>query len=207
MLRNHATVEVKSNLVITARERGKLLTKREGHNIWLNLGREYMAQIMSYSLMSPLTTVREDRIRYMGMGIGGTRQLIPSIANNATFLAAYPGTNIQTDENPAVTVLERPIRVSGTSTPSPYDAADVWLGQIQAPAAFPAFNQVVYRRLFMSYELNYNPYTVALVSEVGLFTNAANPLLPHNTMLAYDTFETIAKTDAVELEVAWTISF
>ncbi len=207
MLRNHATVEVKSNLVITARERGKLLTKREGHNIWLNLGREYMAQIMSYSLMSPLTTVREDRIRYMGMGIGGTRQLIPSIANNATFLAAYPGTNTQTDENPAVTVLERPIRVSGTSTPSPYDAADVWLGQIQAPAAFPAFNQVVYRRLFMSYELNYNPYTVAPVSEVGLFTNAANPLLPHNTMLAYDTFETIAKTDAVELEVAWTISF
>ena len=107
----------------------------------------------------------------------------------------------------AVTVLERPIRVSGTSTPSPYDAADVWLGQIQAPATFPAFNQVVYRRLFMSYELNYNPYTVAPVSEVGLFTNAANPLLPHNTMLAYDTFETIAKTDAVELEVAWTISF
>jgi hypothetical protein len=65
----------------------------------------------------------------------------------------------------------------------------------------------VYRRLFLSYELNYNPYTVAPVSEVGLFTNAANPLLPHNVMLAYDTFETIAKTDAVELEVAWTISF
>ncbi len=207
MLCNHATVEVKNNLIITARERGKLVTKREGHNIWLNLGREYMAQLMSYSLMSPLTTVRDDRIRYMGMGIGGTRQLIPSIANNATFLAAYPGTNLQTDEDPAITVLERPIRVSGTSTPSPYDAADVWLGQIQAPAYFPAYNQVVYRRLFMSYELNYNPYTVAPVSEVGLFTNAANPLLPHNVMLAYDTFETIAKTDAVELEVAWTISF
>jgi hypothetical protein len=207
MLCNHATVEVKNNLIITARERGKLVTKREGHNIWLNLGREYMAQLMSYSLMSPLTTVRDDRIRYMGMGIGGTRQLIPSIANNATFVAAYPGTNLQTDENPAITVLERPIRVSGTSTPSPYDPADVWLGQIQAPASFPAYNQVVYRRLFMSYELNYNPYTVAPVSEVGLFTNAANPLLPHNVMLAYDTFETIAKTDAVELEVAWTISF
>lgn len=207
MLCNHATVEAKNNLIITARERGKLVTKREGHNIWLNLGREYMAQLMSYSLMSPLTTVRDDRIRYMGMGIGGTRQLIPSIANNATFLAAYPGTNLQTDEDPAITVLERPIRVSGTSTPSPYDAADVWLGQIQAPAYFPAYNQVVYRRLFMSYELNYNPYTVAPVSEVGLFTNAANPLLPHNVMLAYDTFETIAKTDAVELEVAWTISF
>lgn len=207
MLCNHATVEVKNNLIITARERGKLVTKREGHNIWLNLGREYMAQLMSYSLMSPLTTVRDDRIRYMGMGIGGTRQLIPSVANNATFVAAYPGTNLQTDDNPSVTVLERPIRVSGTSTPSPYDAADVWLGQIQAPASFPAYNQVVYRRLFLSYELNYNPYTVAPVSEVGLFTNAANPLLPHNVMLAYDTFETIAKTDAVELEVAWTISF
>lgn len=206
MLLKHATIEVKSNLSLTARERGKIVARREGHNIWLNLGREYIAQLMTYSLMAPLTTVRNDRIRYMGLGIGGTRQVAPTIANAGALLAAYPGTNLQTDENPAVTVLERPVRVSGTATPAPYDAADVWLGQIQAPSSMPAFNQVVYRRLFLSYEVNYNPYLIVPLSEVGLFTNAANPLLPQNTMIAYDTFETLAKTDAVELEIAWTIS-
>ena len=201
-----ATFEVRQNLKITARERGKIVDRREGHNIWLNTGREFIAQLMSYVTMAPLVPVRDDRIRYMGFGIGGTRQLIPSIANTAPFSTTYPGTNTQTDQDPAVVRLERPVRVSAPPTPPPHHAFDVWLGQIQAPPDFPQFNKAVFRRLFQSFEVNYNPFVSVPLSEIGLFTNAANPLLPYNVPMAYDTFDSLSKTDAVDLEIEWTIT-
>ena len=76
------TVEVRNNLVLTARERGKIVARREGHNIWLNLGREYLASLIDYISFSPLTPERNDRIQYMGVGIGGTRQLALGVANS-----------------------------------------------------------------------------------------------------------------------------
>lgn len=206
MPRFESTFEIKQNLKLTARARGKIVERREGHNIWLNVGREYVTQLMSYALMSPLTPIRNDRIRYMGLGIGGTKQHILQIANNAPFSTAYPGTNVQTDQDPLVTRLERPVRISGTATTPPYNAGDVWLGQIQAPPDFPQFNKVIYRRLFQSFELNYAPYQVVPLSEIGLFTNLSNPLLPYGSPLAYDTFDSLSKTDAIELEAEWEIT-
>lgn len=202
----HATFEVKQNLIITGRSDGKRRFRRAGHNIWLNLGREFIAQLMSYSLFSPLTPIRNDRIQYMGLGVGGTRQKIPSIANSTLFATDYPGTNVQTDQDPDVTQLERPVRISGSSSSPPYNAGDVWLGQVQAPPDLPAFNQVIFRRLFTRLEISYAPYDSVPVSEIGLFTSAANPLLPHNTCVAYDTFDSIPKTDAIDLEIEWTIT-
>jgi hypothetical protein len=205
-MRLQSTFEVKQNLRIIARERGKIVARRDGHNIWLNTGREFVAQLISYSLMSPLTPVRNDRVRYMGFGIGGTRQLIPSIANSSPQLTHYPGTNVQTDQDPTVTGLERPVRISGTSTAPPYNALDVWLGQIQAPPEFPQSNKVIFRRLLQSFEVSYSPYTTVPLSEVGLFTDLSNPLLPANVPIAYDTFDSLSKTDAVDLEFEWTIT-
>lgn len=201
------TVEVKQNLSLVMRERGKIVAQRDGHNIWLDLGREYLAQLIGYSSFTPLTSVRSDRIRYMGFGIGGTRQIAPGIANSIPLSTTYPGTNAQTDEDPTVTQLERPVRLSGTSTPPPYNANDRWLGQVQAPPDYPAFNKVTFRRLLSSVEVSYAPFQTVPISEIGLFTNLADPLLPHNSMVAYDTFETLTKTDAFELEVAWSIIF
>lgn len=202
-----ATVEVKQNLKLTMRERGKIVARREGHNIWLNLGREYLSQLIAYSLMAPLTTVRDDRIRYMGLGIGGTRQLIPSLANAAPFSTTYPGTNAQTDDDPDVQKLERPVRLSGGSSVPPYNVADVWLGQVTAPADFSTTNQVKFTRLFTQTEISYTPYSVVPLSEIMLFTNAANPNVYNNTGVAYDTFETVSKTNAFELEAEWVIKF
>ncbi len=202
-----ATVEVKQNLHLVVRERGKIVARRDGHNIWLDLGREYLAKLIAYSSFTPLTTYRDDRIRYMGFGIGGTKQNASTIANTAPIVTAYPGTNTQTDEDPTVTELERPVRLSGTSTPPPYNANDLWLGQVQAPPTFAEFNKVTFRRLLTSTEASYSPFKQVPLSEIGLFTGAANPLIPHNSCVAYDTFDTLTKTDAFELEVAWTIVF
>ena len=209
-MRLQATVEIKNNLRITARERGKIVQRRDGHNIWVDLGREYLAALIALTSYGPDVPERNDRIKYIGFGIGGTRQVAPGVANTAPMSVAYPGTNLQTDTDPSVTTLERPVRVSGSTTaPSdPYNPADVWLGTIQAPPIHNTPTQVTFRRLFLQTEISYSTFATVPLSEVMLFTSAANPVgVPLNTGVAYDTFDTISKTGALELEVEWTVRF
>lgn len=208
-------LEVKSNLIITVRERGKLVKRHAGHNIWLNLGREYLSQLIYYTAFTGSfptavgTPYRNDRIQYIGLGIGGTRQTSLSVANNPPITPAYAGSNVQTDTDPTVTTIERPVRVAGTSTSFPYDPSDAWLGQVQAPAT-PSGSpptQITFSRLFATTEISYTPYLSVPLSEVALFTSAANPNYYKNTAIAYDTFDTISKTTAFSLEIDWTIRF
>ena len=206
-MRFKATVEVKQNLSIVARERGKIVARRDGHNIWLDLGREYLAQLISYNSISPLVPARDDRIRYMGVGIGGTRQIALSVANASPLSDAYPGSNTQTDDDASVTTLERPVRLTGTATAAPYNVSDAWIGDVQAPPVFPTATSVTFKRLITQLQVSYTPYLVVPLSEIGLFTADAIPNVYNNTIVAYDTFESLAKTDAFELEVSWTIRF
>lgn len=209
-MRLKATVEVKNNLKLTVRERGKIVARREGHNIWVDLGREYLAGLISLAAIGPDTPERNDRIKYMGLGIGGTRQVAPGIANAAPYSTAYPGTNVQTDLDPEVTTLERPVRISGSTTiPSdPYNPADVWLGTVQAPPVHSTATEATFRRIILAGEVSYSSFTSVPLSEIGLFTSAANPVgVPFNTLVAYDTFDTISKTGAFELEVEWSVRF
>lgn len=212
VLQRIETLQVRSNLILIARERGKIVARREGHNIWLDLGREYLASLICYAGYSPLTTERDDRVRYMGLGIGGTRQVAPNVANSPPMASAYPGANAQLDTDPTVVRLERPVRISGSTTSYPGQGSDVWLGQVQAPVLHPTnaqgtITQSVFKRLFGQLEVSYSTFLSVPLSEVGLFTNAANPLIYNNTAIAYDTFDTLSKTDAFELEIDWTVRF
>src|SRR5688572_20281452 len=199
------TIEVRSNLIITARERGKIVARREGHNIWLNLGREYLAQLIAYNSFGPDTPVRDVRIKYMGVGIGGDRQLALATANAAPISPPYTGTNTQDDATPTVTTLERPVRVSGSSTAYPGISGDAWIGQIAAPPDLSGGTEVVFSRIFTTAEVSYSPFLSVPLSEVMLFTSAADPENYQNTGVAYDTFDTISKTAAVNVEFRWTI--
>lgn len=211
-------ITVKSNLRLTLRERGKIRARRQGHNIWVNLGREWLATLIDYtSLPSPPAvlpvTVEEDRrIRYMGLGIGGNRQLNLSVANTAPMSTNYPGTNNQSDTDPTVTVLERPVRISsvGAPVPPPYSATDVWLGQVVAPATHNTATSTTFTRLFQETEVSYATFLSVPLSEIGLFlhNNSSTYInLPNNTFVAYDTFDTLMKTTAFSLEIDWTIRF
>ncbi len=200
-------IEVKNNLRLTVRERGKIVARREGHNIWLNLGREYLASLIDYTSFSPLTTERDDRIQYMGVGIGGTQQLALTTANAPPLSTSYPGTNNQTDTDPTVTLLERAVRISGSSMAYPGSGGDVWLGQVTAPAVHTTATEVTFSRVFGSTDVSYSPFLVVPLSEIALFTSAANPSVYNNTAVAYDTFDTLSKTNAFQLEVQWTVRF
>ena len=206
-MRLKETIEVRQNLKLYLRERGKLVAKREGHNIFLDLGREWLSQLISFQSLGPDVAFRDDRIRYMGFGVGGNRQLQLSQANAAPISPPYVGTNAQTDTDESLTVLERPVRVTGSSTAYPGIAGDVWLGTIGSADPLSVPTQTTFRRLFTQTEVSYGPFISVPLSEVGLFTSAADPNNYQNTMVAYDTFDTISKTSAFELEVIWTIRF
>lgn len=206
-MRLKETIEVRQNLKLYLRERGKLVARREGHNIFLDLGREWLAQLISFQSLSPDVAFRDDRIRYMGFGIGGNRQLQLGQANSAPISPPYVGTNVQTDTDASLTVIERPVRVSGSSSAYPGIAGDIWLGTIGSADPLSIPTQTTFRRLFTQTEVSYGPFISVPLSEVGLFTSASDPNNYQNTMVAYDTFDTISKTSAFELEVIWTIRF
>ncbi len=200
-------IEVKQNLHIIARERGKIVERRDGHNIWLNLGREYLARLIAYQSLGPDTPEEDQRVKYMGFGIGGTRQLAPATANNPPISPPYVGNNNQTDTDPTLTTIERPVRVSGSSSAYPGIAGDLWLGTVQAPAVHTLPTETTFSRVFTLTEISYPPFLSVPLSEVGLFLSGADPENYQNTMIAYDTFDTLSKTTSFELEVQWTIKF
>jgi len=39
-------IEVKANVTLILRERGKISDRRESHNVYVNLGREYLAKLV-----------------------------------------------------------------------------------------------------------------------------------------------------------------
>jgi hypothetical protein len=122
---------------------------------------------------------------------------------------AYPGGNTQTDTDPSVTTLERPVRISGATSVPPYTAGDVWLGQVQAPVVHSPSTVSLFSRTFTSAEISYSTFLAVPLSEVGLYTAAANPVLlpPTNTLIAYDSFDTLTKTAAFSLDILWEIRF
>jgi hypothetical protein len=191
-------IVVKSNVFITARERGKIVERREGHNIFLDFGREWLAQLIAFESFSPEEFQNDERIKYMGFGIGGSRQIAPDFADTPPLDAYGPvGQFNQTDTDPTVLRLERPVQVTLGN----------WVGQVQAPAEHDTPTSTTFKRLFTLEDVSFAPYISVPLSEVGLFLSNANPAFFGNNIVAYDTFDTISKTTAFELEVVWTLRF
>ena len=153
------TIEVKQNIEIIARERGKIVARREGHNIWLNTGRGYLADLISLISYNPDNPLQDNRIKYMGLGIGGAQQLAVNAVANPPLSTGYPGPNAQTDVDPDLIRLERPVRISGGSLTYPGNiGVDVWLGQVVAPPDQPTSTEVKFARTFILDEISYAPY-------------------------------------------------
>jgi len=187
----------KSNIEVILRERGKIVGRREMHNIFVNLGRQHLA----YSIGGEVSTY----VSQMGVGIGGFRQNNPMA--DLPPLDDYPnvGDHSQTDTDPTVTQLERPVRISGVS--GSFDPADVWLKSSAAPD-HPASNRARFICVFTETEISYDVYATVPCSELGLFLNDKVPAgVRFNQVVAYDAFDPISKTTALEWEVRWTVIF
>lgn len=170
------------------RERGKLVTCREGSNIWTLTGREYLAELMALEATSPRTVFREDRIAYIGMGSGSQAE----ISNITSLVAPVPyktGAFLASLATPAT------FPTSGTTTTN---------------------TTVRFIREFSTGEISLG-YSVVL-TEAGLFTDGdpendwdidSTPTdfstAAGRAPMAYKKYEPITKTTQFTLRVVWDV--
>lgn len=187
----HHDPMVEGRFFAETREGGKRRTVVEGKNIWTLTGREYLAEMIALSARSPRTPFREDRVSYIGMGIGSQ----PEVANIESLVDPIPYISA---EFLAATQTPALFPASGTGTP---------------------ITSVQFVREFGTDELSYDGAAVVL-TEAGLYTDG-NPDDDWNietldttfatasgrAPVAYKTFEPITKTTSFTMRVIWEIRF
>lgn len=221
---------MRDNVLITARERGKIVARREGHNIFVDLGRQWLAELISLLTTDPDVPDRIDLIKYMGFGIGGNEQTLPGEVTSAPLVTAYPvgsDPNVTTgfEHNETfplkplgsgggvIETLEVPVRIAGGVTTYPGDPGDQWLSTPSPPdfiIAHPSPTETNYHARFDAGagDFLYGPFTRMPLSEAGLFLSSVSHLgTPFNPLVAYHTFDTILLSPEIELEVVWTVRF
>jgi hypothetical protein len=193
---------------------GRIVAQRWSHNIFLNYGRDWLAHLIGYN--TGYMKFREDGIRYIAFGIGGTSQLIPSDDIRETY-AGYPdkwnegtggsGDPSQVDTDPTVIALEWPVEIT----------SGVYYDNIVAPVTFPETGIVRFTNILGINEISFGSYTSVPLSEMALVVNNLTDLtdppvvatgLPiEKYVVAYNTFDTLSKTNSYVLQVDWEIRF
>jgi len=216
----------KANVSIVARERGKKVTSacRDGHNRWVNFGREYLAHVVaptvSWEHLEPAV------VKYMGFGIGGKFQTATIAGSLAT---DYPGQHVFDPNDLTVVTLERPVKVSGVAGVG--TSAGTWMNTVTVDSGKPAFigspaSTVEFLTLFSNVDLHLGgSYTSLPLSEVGMFLSTQTAALFSNQvydygsspsyinnatrqkLVAYFPFSPITKTPSISLEVRWALKF
>lgn len=195
--RSHESAQIEGHFSMLCRERGKIVrgTRRTGRNIWTLTGREYLARLMSYASYGPDTPSRNDRIRYVGFGVGTT----PEVSS--------------------VSSLVSPIAFDGASGGLFLAELAIPTYPFQSSSSFGT--AVRYTREFSESELSIS--TTVVLTEAGLFTDGSPvsspiPFAPgtrdrslaqagSQAPVAYKIFEPLKKTQNFVLSIAWEIRF
>jgi hypothetical protein len=183
-----SVVEVKGWVKLCLRERGKIVpgSRREGHNIWTNTGREYLALLMSLS--SGLTPFRSDSIAYIGLGTGSqvestsvTALVSPVASDSGIFLVPFdvPPTFPLSPARTTVQYHRLFTESEVTLAPGTVLISEMGMFTNGSPTS------------------SYTPGTRD--------TSLANAALQSPN--AYKTFEPLGKTQALALDVSWQIRF
>ncbi len=199
---------------------GEEVAKRCAHNIFVEYGQDWIAHLISLNTAG--TTFREDRVCYVGFGIGGVAQShaaddIRGVSPGAIY--SYPGfpndwvggsgtgDPVQTATDPTVTALEWPVEIT----------AGVYYKQINQPATFPGTGIVRYTAVFGKHDISFGAYAEVPISEIMLFTNGVTDLtvppvvagaLPLEKFgVAYHQFAPLPKVADFVLQIDWELRF
>jgi hypothetical protein len=223
-----------ANVFITHRKFGKLVERREVHNVWTDLGHQYLAEMVGEGgVETSPTPERSDRIRYMGLGIGGVYQTNP-IVDVPPLASSYPvgsaerrwppdyALSGQTNgkeynhldpTSPRVRKLERPIRRTGSELGYPGDAGDRWY--IEPPNLWHTHRSLQQLTIHATFDAGLGDYVYGSfvpqgipVSEAGLLTSAVYPAgYPYQALVAYLGFDTILIDGNSQIEFVWQVRF
>lgn len=183
-------VEVKGWVELCLRERGKIVpgSHREGHNVWTNTGREYLA--MHQSLKDVGAVFREDAVAYIGVGTGVLQVEDAGVLRLETPVPYAPALFLAELEIPPTFPL------SPTRTTVRYHRVFTEEELTMTPGSKVLVSEL---GLFTNGDPAEDNVPGTRKTEYA-FAGAQAPC-------AYKVFEPIGKTDALELEVAWEIRF
>lgn len=102
MINPNDFIQVHTNIFIEVRERGKLVTSRQGHNVFTDTGRDWLSKLAAWQTIgSPDVPYTQRRVRWMGLGTGtqaetaGVTQLQnPAQVTQDIYLGAIQSSNI-----------------------------------------------------------------------------------------------------------------
>lgn len=183
-----SVVQVEGWVKLVMRERGKIVpgSFREGHNIWTNTGREYLALLMS-SNAGPVA-FRTDRITYLGLGTGaqveeaGVLGLVTPVAfSTGQFLAPFDVPPTFPLSPTRTTVRYRRVFVEDEITITPGSTVNI-------------------SEMGMFTNGRQSDYAVGLRDTTIGSSAAQSPA-------AYKALEPVGKKDSLQLEVSWEIRF
>ena len=189
-------ISLESNVHLLMRERGKLVpgSLREGHNVFTVNGKNWLSRLISwYSVGSVDVAYTNRRVRWVGLGSGALL------------------------ESSTVVSLMTPVLVSPSS----------YLASVQA-VEFPDSSSVRFIR-----EFGLNEVTIAgipvMISEAGLYADVSpanngaeedtsydpevptgtvlDPTIGTNSVIAYKSFDGLAKTIDFTIEIRWDFRF
>lgn len=231
-------IQVKANMFITAYERGKKVPSmcRESHNIWVNLGREFLPRVISpESFISGVVAgpVNPYWVQYFAFGIGGNKQTIDIANFYPTLDQAYPGGNTYDKLTHETLYLERPLMVTGTpDNPPDHTSVGLWGKQLDLiPPIFPdqlsgVSSVVEFQVTLLETDIHLvDTYPAIPISEVGMvlssqvMSQATGDVYDYSSppayigeasrqhIVAYNNFAPITKTPTISLQFNWQLQF
>lgn len=197
----HEDIEVKANVYVVARERGKIVGIREDHNIFTTIGREYVVDMFAGS--------SSETVQYIGVGIGSDEQTVNVSSVYPSLDSTYPGQNVFDDDDPSIQVLERPVQAS----------SGTWMVTGSATQPVSTTYRITY--LYGQTEINLSgSYPIVPISESGLHLSSESPTaaaytggsapdyigparLTSQRVCAYNGFAPISKGPGMTIEIRW----
>jgi len=171
------------------RERGKIVSRTEGNNIWTLTGREYLAELIALRASSPRATFRDDRVAYIGLGSGSQAE-VANISSLVDPIPYSPGEFL-----------------APTATPATFPAS----ATTSTKTAVRFIREYGLSEISLGYDV--------VLTEAGLFTDgnpdddwALTALTGLDSSgdrapVAYKTYEPITKTTQFTLRVIWEVRF
>jgi hypothetical protein len=198
-------------------KRGRLVEERHEHNAWLLYGRTYLSKMVGYADPVALVTERNDRLKYMMLGVGGKSS--DGTSYTSPIVDAYPagsdplataGNEYDPGYPPMLTTMERPVRITGAQTPYPGSAGDIWT--IAPPNLY--LTHLDDRSVTMHATVDcsagdvvYGTFTTMPITEAGLALSSYSTGAPYGPILAYVTFVTLMLDVDSTVEFIWTVRF